>query len=77
MESKKIKYKCKSGKTRTLDVNIGQDRDFIENLVVYKSGYPDNDFLPECKDCKLGEVGMQIGDDLQMHVVKVCEISKV
>lgn len=79
METKKVTYKCSAGKTRTLDVNIndpGIDIEIINNFVAYESEYPEYAFLPECHDCDVGSPAMRIGDDLVLHMVKVCTITK-
>ena len=77
MKTKKVTYKCSADKTRTLDVNIGQDLNVVEHFVAYESEYPEYAFLPDCHDCEVGSPAMRIGDDLVMHMVKVCTITKV
>ena len=72
-------YKCSAGKTRTLDINDNPANDFdiINNFVAYESEHPEDAFFPECEDCKIGESAMSIGDDLIMHMIKLCTITKV
>ena len=80
MTVQKRTYECSAGLTRTLDINVDNldnDIGIVENFVAYESEYPEFAFLPECHDCKIGSLSMRIGDDLVMHMVKVCTITKV
>lgn len=75
--TKQITYRCLAGFNRTLDIEIGQELDTIDNFVAFDSGRPTCTFLPYCEDCKVAQIRIKNGDDVGCNLIKMCTLTKV
>ena len=73
-------FRCKAGKTKTVDIpedQLSEIPDYIDNYVGYFGENPTDSFLPDCEQCEVADNSMMMGDDGIMHIVKMCNLTKV
>ena len=77
METQKVTYRCTAGLKRTFDMKPENVIEIRDDFVAFDSSNQDNNFLPECEECKTATVGIEFGDDNKGHLVKICRLTKV
>lgn len=73
-------FRCKAGKIKIVDIpedQLSEIPDYIDNYVGYFGESPADSFLPDCGTCNVADKSMMMGDDGIMHLVKMCNLTKV